>query len=60
MTTNRDAIQAYYGTVLNSTQDLNTGACCTTESLPSHLRALVGEIHPEVTPMLETAIMVSP
>lgn len=43
-----DTIQAYYGKILQSHRDLKTGACCTGESVPAHLRALLKELHPEV------------
>lgn len=41
-------VRRYYGEVLQSSDDLKTGACCATESLPRHLRDLVAEVHPEV------------
>ena len=43
-----ESVRAYYGEVLQSTKDLKTSACCTSETLPPHLRAIVAEIHPEV------------
>jgi SAM-dependent methyltransferase len=53
MTTNReqltlDAVRAYYGRVLQSTQDLKTSACCAVERLPAHLRAIEALVHDEV------------
>ncbi len=47
----RDAhqtIRDYYGKVLKSTQDLQTSACCTAESMPAYLLAILRELHPEV------------
>ena len=41
-------VQEYYGEVLQSSADLKTGACCTTDSMPSHLRPLLKKIHPEI------------
>ncbi len=44
----RTAVQDYYGRVLETSQDLKTGACCSTEDLPAAQRAILGEVHPEV------------
>ncbi len=44
----KKGVQQYYGEVLRSSADLKTGACCATESMPSHLRPLLGKIHPEI------------
>lgn len=41
-------VRRYYGEVLASTRDLKTGACCAPDAMPENLRALLGEIHPEV------------
>lgn len=43
-----EEVKRYYGEVLQSTADLQTGACCTAESMPAALREIVTEIHPEV------------
>lgn len=43
-----DEVKRYYGEVLQSTSDLQTGACCATESMPAALRRIIAEIHPEV------------
>lgn len=48
MKTQIENIQQYYGSVLQSKNDLKTGACCTAESMPEHLRPILGEIHPEI------------
>lgn len=41
-------IRHYYGDVLQSSRDLKTGACCPAEAMPSALRALLEDVHPEV------------
>ncbi len=41
-------VQEYYGTVLQSNQDLKTNACCTAESVPEHLKGLLKNIHESV------------
>lgn len=43
-----ESVKEYYGKVLKSNQDLKTSACCTTESMPFHLREILKEIHDEV------------
>lgn len=56
MTTSRDmaslpqqeSVKDYYGRVLQANSDLRTSACCTSESLPHRIRAIVQQIHPEV------------
>lgn len=44
-----DSVKDYYGKVLQSSKDLQTSACCSAEALPSHVRGLVKDIHPEVS-----------
>ena len=46
--THHDRIREYYGKVLQSSRDLQTGACCGDDAMPAHFRALLREIHPEV------------
>ncbi len=41
-------VKDHYGKVLKSSSDLQTDACCTLESTPAYLRALLANIHPEV------------
>lgn len=41
-------IRAYYGSVLKGTGDLRTNACCTTESIPGHVREVLREIDSEI------------
>ncbi|RME14388.1 MAG: methyltransferase domain-containing protein [Bdellovibrio sp.] len=43
-----NSIREYYGQVLKTKEDLKTSACCTGESLPLHLSALLKNIHPTV------------
>ena len=43
-----DDVRRYYGTVLNSSSDLKTGACCPAEAMPPALRVLSEDVHPEV------------
>ena len=43
-----DSVKEYYGRVLESSADLKTSACCLTESLPSHVAAVLKDVHPEV------------
>jgi arsenite methyltransferase len=43
-----DAVRRYYGEVLKSSEDLQTSACCLSETMPRHLVALLADIHPEV------------
>ena len=38
----------YYGKVLKTNEDLKTSACCTEESIPENIKAILKEIHPEV------------
>ncbi|MFZ2235427.1 MAG: methyltransferase domain-containing protein [Dokdonella sp.] len=47
MTTHND-VRHYYGEVLQSSNDLKTGACCPLESMPESLRAMLADVHPEV------------
>lgn len=46
--TTLDDVRRYYGEVLSSSNDLKTGACCTSEAMPPALRALLDDIHPEI------------
>ena len=41
-------IRNYYGKVLQSSSDLKTGACCTIDAMPAHLRQLLEDVHPQV------------
>ena len=44
----QESVKDYYGRVLQASSDLRTSACCTSESLPHRIRAIVQQIHPEV------------
>ncbi len=41
-------VREYYGTVLGSSDDLKTSACCAAQAPPPHLAAILAQIHPEV------------
>lgn len=41
-------VQDYYGRVLESSDDLQTNACCTPADMPDHLKAILSKIHDEV------------
>jgi SAM-dependent methyltransferase len=43
-----EQVKHYYGKVLQGSDGLKTDACCTTEALPDHIKALMADIHPEV------------
>jgi len=43
-----EEVKFYYGKVLQSSNDLKTDACCTTDAMPSHIKVLLERIHPEV------------
>lgn len=42
------AVRGYYGQTLRSSADLKTSACCTAETMPDHVRALLPLLHDEV------------
>ena len=43
-----DVVQDYYGKQLQSTEDLKTNACCDISQVPSWLKPLLSNIHPDV------------
>jgi len=43
-----EKVQEYYGETLESSQDLQTTACCTAEAIPEHLKPIFSAIHPEI------------
>jgi len=45
----REAVEAYYGTVLESSSDLKTNACSTAGPAPTHLNRLLQNIHGDIT-----------
>ncbi len=42
------AVRDYYGSVLGSSDDLKTSACCSAQAPPRHLAEILAQIHPEV------------
>ncbi len=42
-------VKEYYGKSLTGSKDLLTDACCTTDAMPQHARAILKKIHPEVS-----------
>ncbi|MEW7978364.1 MAG: methyltransferase domain-containing protein [Candidatus Sedimenticola endophacoides] len=45
----KQAVQEYYGKILQGTGDLQTNACCTDGATPPHIKAALANIHPEVS-----------
>lgn len=43
-----EAVQRYYGEVLQSSKDLQTSACCTIDDMPRHIAEILPQIHAEV------------
>lgn len=43
-----EQVKDYYGKVLQSSQDLQTDACCTDEGLPDYLKPILSGVHDEV------------
>ncbi|TVR36284.1 MAG: methyltransferase domain-containing protein [Balneolaceae bacterium] len=43
-----ESVKEYYGRVLQSTKDLKTTACCTTEAIPAHHKEILAQIEDEV------------
>jgi len=41
-------VKDYYGKVLQSSEDLQTDACCTDEGLPEYLKPILSKVHDEV------------
>lgn len=48
-TVSHQQVREYYGTTLQGSADLRTGACCSVESLSPRMRELVSRVHPEVS-----------
>lgn len=46
--TSIDAIKDYYGTILSSSSDLQTSACCVATTPPAHILAALRNVHDEV------------
>jgi arsenite methyltransferase len=45
----RETVEQYYGSILKSSSDLKTNACTTSAAPASHIKALMNNIHDEVT-----------
>lgn len=45
----QENVKDYYGKVLQNSGDLKTDACCTIADLPSYLKPVLANIHPEVS-----------
>lgn len=43
-----EMVQEYYGKVLGGSDDLKTDACCSMDSMPAHIRAIIGELEPAI------------
>lgn len=43
-----ETVQEYYGKVLTGTDDLKTDACCTTGTIPRHIKNALTNVHDEV------------
>ncbi len=48
-TATHESVQEYYGRVLQHSSHLKTDACCSTDSLPHHLKSIVAQLAPEIT-----------
>ncbi|MCV6585533.1 MAG: methyltransferase domain-containing protein [Marinibacterium sp.] len=46
--TKHESVQDYYGAVLQSSDDLQTNACCTPDDMPDHVKAVLSNIHDDV------------
>lgn len=44
-----DLVKDYYGRALQGSEDLQTDACCTVDSVPDAIRPIMAKIHPEVS-----------
>ncbi len=43
-----ESVKEYYGQVLQSSDDLQTNACCTDEGMPEFLKPILSKVHDEV------------
>ena len=43
-----ESVKDYYGHVLQSSDDLQTNACCTDEGMPEFLKPILSKVHDEV------------
>lgn len=44
----KDAVRDYYGKTLRRSDDLQTDACCTPDSMPDYAKPIIAKIHDEV------------
>ncbi len=44
----KEEVKNYYGNVLQSKSDLKTTSCCSLSDLPTYLRPILSQIHPEI------------
>ncbi|MGB3623885.1 methyltransferase domain-containing protein [Ketobacter sp. MCCC 1A13808] len=44
-----EQVKDYYGKTLQSSDDLQSNACCTDTNMPAHLKAILAKIHPQVS-----------
>lgn len=56
----KDSVKEYYGQILQSTNDLQTNACCTDTGVSDELRRMLSNIHPEVLARFYGCGLVSP
>jgi arsenite methyltransferase len=42
-------VQKYYSETLQSSEDLLTSTCCPVDAMPTYIRDIAGEVHPDVT-----------
>lgn len=49
VSSSQQAIEAYYGDILQSSEDLQTNACCTADAVPDDLKPLLANVHEEVS-----------
>lgn len=55
-----DQVQEYYGSTLQSSDDLQTNACCTDDGMPEFLKPVLSNIHDEVMMRYYGCGLVSP
>jgi SAM-dependent methyltransferase len=56
----KDSVKAYYGQILQHSNDLKTSACCTDANMPEQLRRLLANVHEEVLARYYGCGLVSP
>ena len=43
-----ETVKQYYGKILKTNKDLKTNVCCTSDAMPTYLKSILSQIHPEV------------